>query len=135
MNTGMTHGINIWTLLPGLILILLGVTGAHDLCVDRENRFIPVAREFLFTSPALFAVGCALFLRGLGYLAKPTFCRILMWTGIAILAPWGWFWFHEGAGIVVLFMFITVGLPGLVLTILGLGLRADSREKKDKHDA
>ena len=109
----------------GLLLILLLFTGPDD----RQGPFEWLA----LLGPALVVAGGVTCVRG-------WFCRVsafsrsnVLATGLVMLAVGIFPWIYtglligdhggEGSGMLGTILFVTVGVPGLIVTLVGLGLR------------
>jgi len=143
----------VFSLLAGLALLLLGVyfNRGGDGWHPHPQASAALARGLALVSPGLIVFGLALSLIGYGRLAwmlstpaaKFSPRRLLLVIGTTMivfgLCPWWWLsiatWLsggrpgNEGEGMFGFLIFLFVGLPGLVLTLIGLlGLFGGNRK-------
>ncbi len=118
----------------GLALISLGLILTYNLFHEKSDR-IPLlfSDELIFYGPALLIAGIVLVLRR-GAWNQRIFSRALfLQVGLIMLILGGFPWIYtpliirdggmEGSGMLGLIIFIFLGLPGLIVTVLGLLMR------------
>jgi hypothetical protein len=116
----------------GLLLASFGGLVTVDLLRPNAERALPsYLQSAIFFVPAIFAAGCALFLRGFAWGTHDGFHGILLISGLLMLAVGACPWIYasyligggpesEGAGMLGTLIFISIGLPGLVLVLMAL---------------
>ena len=91
--------------------------------------------------PTIVALGAIVFLCGLSL----SFIRATLTVGLLMLVVGGFpgVYTHyltggrpgnEGAGLMVSIIYIIIGLPGVLITLVGLGLHAIKRNKKNTEE-
>ena len=119
----------------GLVLIGLGILIVFSRFHGIEQATgRPRGDWLLLGVPAMIICGAVMLVRGLIWGSPPFSWTTLLITGLIMLVVGGAPWVYtpliirdrgmEGSGMLGTIIFIAVGLPGLLLTLLGLALRA-----------
>ena len=137
MTEPVKRSTRVFVLTGGVILIGLGALGTHDLFGHPAERFLPTRFQYLmFLGPVSIGFGIVTTLRGLFLSASRVLRRVVLGTGLLMLAVGGCPWMYtpfitgdrqEGAGMLATMIFIFVGMPGLAITIAGWALRQKAK--------
>ena len=121
--------------ISGLVLIALGLLFWFVLNHGIEEASEPPRGGWLMLGvPAMIMCGAVMLVRGLIWGSRPFSSATFLIAGILMLVVGAVPWVYtpliirdggmEGSGMLGTLIFIAVGLPGLLVTLLGLALRA-----------
>lgn len=131
---------NVSGIVAGLVMIGIGVLIAFGLLSGSSDRSGPPSGQWLiFLAPALIVGGGVTFVRAFLPGTKTFSSRSVLITGLIMLAIGVFPWFYtplltgdraggESAGMLGTLICLLVGLPGLILTIIGGLLRLAGSE-------
>ncbi|MBI4528948.1 MAG: hypothetical protein HY695_34555 [Deltaproteobacteria bacterium] len=124
--------------IAGLVLTAIGVIATYDLSLPRGQRIIPASLGVLiFFGPALLISGLVVCGRHFAAESPRSFYRILLALGVLMVVLGAIPWIYtpyltgdrpggEAAGMLGTILFITVGLPGLFVTVIAIrGMRRE----------
>ena len=115
----------------GFVLAAVGLLATIDLFLPRQQRIISDPTGLLIVlGPALLIGGLVLCARRFASDGGGFFHRTVLTLGVLMLAAGGFPWIYtpyltgdrpggEAAGMIGTIIFLLVGLPGLVLTVIG----------------
>lgn len=121
---------------------VVGLIASYDLFVPRPQRIILDDGLLLYWGPAFLVVGVILFFKHFASKGGRSFYRGVLVLGVLMLAVGGCPWIYtpylmddrpggEGAGMMGTAIFIVVGLPGLVVALIGLvGYSVTTKDNK-----
>jgi hypothetical protein len=122
-------------LIVGVIIIALGLLTTYNLSRQQDSRIGPEMfhEPVMYLGPVFLVAGGFLCVRALSTTARLILRRIMLVLGIIMLIVGAFPWAYtplligdggmEGSGMLGTLIFLFVGLPGLVLTLLALTLR------------
>lgn len=130
---------NTGAIIAGIVMIGIGgliVFGVFSTSMDRPGR--PSVEWLLFLAPALTVAGCLTIVRGFLPGAKSFSSWTVLSTGLIMLAVGAFPWVYtpmltgdrpggESAGMLGTIICLLVGVPGLILTVIGGMMRLLSR--------
>ena len=123
----------------GLVLVGVGLLNMYGmLSRPTEGPGRPRGEWLIIFGPMLIVGGGVICVRGIRAGGRIFSSRTVLYTGLVMLAIGGFPWLYtgllirdrggEGSGMLGTLLFILVGIPGLILTLVGLALRVFSRE-------
>ncbi len=127
--------------LAAIVATGVGLIATYDLFRPRPQRIILDDGLLLFLGPAFLMVGVILFFKHFASKGGRSFYRGVLALGVLMLAVGGCPWIYtpylmddrsggEGAGMMGTAIFIVVGLPGLVVALIGLVGYSGAKKKK-----
>ena len=146
MKASASSSARLATLVIGLGMVALGALSTYNLLVPKTARIgFAVSDLLALFGPCLCVVGGLLTVKGIRWRFRVSSRHVILGTGLVLVAVGGFPWAYtpmltedqpggEAAIVTGTFVFVLVGLPGILLTIVGgvltvSGLRARSGRK------